>query len=165
MVLTLDSHQLQTIVAHAECTYPEECCGLLLGTTNSTGKTVSDVKLVENTWDAALAGDTASRDKTHRYRIEPQTMLAAMREARDRSLSIIGIYHSHPNNPAVPSECDRQLAWQQYSYLIVSVRQGQAIDQQSWSLNDEHQFQSEELSIISKPVGSDVQPVGKQPRM
>lgn len=155
MVLKLAAHHLQTILTHAQSTYPEECCGLLLGSIDATDKTVVDVKPTENTWNADMVSE-ANLNKTRRYGIEPAAMLAAMREARDRTLSIIGIYHSHPNSPAVPSECDRQLAWQQYSYVIVSVQAqaisqepGFALDWRSWSLDDQHQFQPEEISILS----------------
>ncbi|NJR49372.1 MAG: M67 family metallopeptidase [Leptolyngbyaceae cyanobacterium CSU_1_3] len=169
MVLKLGSHHLQTIVAHAERTYPEECCGLLLGHLGHprvaskgvlgkgvTSKTVVDVQIVENTWagddrDLAQTSDQTfeqTLSKTRRYQISPDAMLSAMRSARDRSLCILGIYHSHPDNPAVPSECDRNLAWPQYSYAIVSVQAGTAIDWQSWTLDDDHQFQPEEIFVI-----------------
>ncbi len=146
MVLKLDPAHLQTIAAHAESTYPEECCGLLLGIADSTSddNTVVAVKPVENRWSAEPA-TVESLDKTRRYEIAPESMLAVMREGRDRSLTIVGIYHSHPDQSAVPSECDRQLAWQHYSYVIVSVDQGRAIDWQSWRLDDAHQFQPEKI--------------------
>lgn len=148
MVLKLDSCHFQTIVAHAESTYPEECCGLLLGIADSTSNAVVEVKPVENRWsaDPAIAG---ALGKTRRYEIAPEAMLAAMRESRDRNLAIVGIYHSHPDQPAVPSECDRQLAWQHYSYVIVSVERGSAIDWRSWRLNANHQFQPEEILMHS----------------
>ncbi len=146
MVLKLAPTHLQAIVAHAESTYPEECCGLLLGIADSTGNIVVEMKPVENHWSAEPA---ESLDKTRRYEIAPQSMLAVMREGRARNLTIVGIYHSHPDHPAVPSECDRQLAWQHYSYVIVSVDRGGAIDWQSWSLDDAHQFQPEKILMPS----------------
>ncbi|MCY7275004.1 MAG: M67 family metallopeptidase [Phormidesmis sp. CAN_BIN44] len=149
MVLKLDSRHLQTIAAHAESTYPEECCGLLLGTVDSTGTTIVAIKSTENAWNADAIHIGESFNKTRRYEISPEFMLAAMREGRDRNLTIVGIYHSHPDHPAVPSECDRQQAWQHYSYVIVSVDRGCAIDWQSWSLDDTHQFQPEEISMRS----------------
>ncbi|PSB20935.1 hypothetical protein C7B65_05885 [Phormidesmis priestleyi ULC007] len=155
MVLKLDPDPLQAIVAHAESTYPEECCGLLLGSADSTSNAVVEVKPVENCWSAepalpselrqALTAPVESLDKTRRYEIAPEAMLAAMREGRDRNLAIVGIYHSHPDQPAVPSECDRQLAWQHYSYVIVSVERGSAIEGRSWRLDANHQFQPEKI--------------------
>lgn len=86
--------------------------------------------------------------KTRRYTIAPIVFLQAQSEARDRRLDIIGIYHSHPDNCATPSEFDRVYAWPQYSYIIVSVQQGKACDLNSWSLDDNHRFQPEEMIIV-----------------
>jgi proteasome lid subunit RPN8/RPN11 len=142
---------------HAESTYPEECCGLLLGQLSDDEKILIEVLLTENSWDAeaveafqAVEG-SAQLDTTKRtrYSIAPEAMLKAQKDARDRNLNIIGIYHSHTDHPAIPSEFDRAIAWQQYSYVIISVQQGKACDFKSWSLGDEHQFQPEELLTIS----------------
>lgn len=149
MSLTLHAHHLQAIQVHAERTYPEECCGLLLGTIAPGERVVHDVYAVLNAWDTDTAkelNDNATT-KARRYWIAPEAMLAGMRDARRRNLEIIGIYHSHPDHPAVPSECDCALAWSQYSYLIVSVEQGSAKDCRSWTLNEQHLFESEAIAI------------------
>jgi proteasome lid subunit RPN8/RPN11 len=148
--LKLHANQLQAIQAHAERTYPDECCGLLMGTIAAGEGVVHDVYAVPNAWDTGAThglNDTAAFTKTRRYWIAPEAMLAAMREARRRNLDIIGIYHSHPDHLAVPSECDRVLAWSQYSYLIVSVEQGTATDCRSWTLNEQHQFEPEDIQL------------------
>jgi proteasome lid subunit RPN8/RPN11 len=152
MVLQLLPKHLQTIYTHAETTYPEECCGIILGNLTSEGKTVVEVMPTENAWNAETAAelpgdDTLDYSKRQRYAIAPQVMLHAQKEARDSKLNIIGIYHSHTDHPAIPSEYDRQLAWQEYSYIIVSVQNGKASDMKSWTLDDNHQFQQE---IIEK---------------
>jgi proteasome lid subunit RPN8/RPN11 len=152
MVLQLLPKHLQTIYTHAETTYPEECCGIILGNLTSEGKTVVEVMPTENAWNAETAAelpgdDTLDYSKRQRYAIAPQVMLHGQKEARDRKLNIIGIYHSHTDHPAIPSEYDRQLAWQEYSYIIVSVQNGKASDMKSWTLDDNHQFQQE---IIEK---------------
>lgn len=150
MSLTLPADHLQAIHAHAERTYPEECCGLLLGTIATDKRVVHDVYEVPNAWDTDAAKEldhNTAFTKARRYWIAPEDMLAGMREARRRGLEIIGVYHSHPDYPAVPSECDRTLAWSQYSYLIVSVEQGIAKDCRSWTLNDQHLFEQENVAI------------------
>jgi proteasome lid subunit RPN8/RPN11 len=161
-MLTLTSAQLQQIQAHAERTYPEECCGILLGTltrqADSSQKML--VHLIEtiNAWSESVAAEleaslllTASRYadeaiRRDRYWIDPKILLQAQKYARDHSLAIIGIYHSHPDHPAAPSETDRRLAWAEYSYVIVSVQAGKTTDTRCWQLNDQ-QFQVEELVI------------------
>lgn len=158
MTLTITSAHLGAIRAHAERTYPEECCGLVLGVSGShphpDSRTAVELWPVDNNWTASLDGAIAPAlaegslaTKTRRYWIDPKDVLAAQRHARDQKLNVIGVYHSHPDHPAVPSECDRTLAWPGYSYLIVSVPQGHAQDLLSWSLDDNHQFQPEALLI------------------
>ena len=155
-VLKLHPHHLQAIRTHAESTYPEECCGLLLGKLAEDGKTVVEVMPTENSWNAEaveafqeIEGSAKlGSDKRDRYAIAPQEMLTAQKLGRDRQLDIIGIYHSHPDHPAIPSEFDRACAWSVYSYIIVSVQQGKACDLRNWSLDDAHQFQPEEMIIV-----------------
>jgi proteasome lid subunit RPN8/RPN11 len=72
-------------------------------------------------------------------------MIQAQKQGRDRNLIIIGIYHSHPDYPAIPSEFDRVCAWSDYSYIIISVEKGKTTDLQNWILDQHHQFQSEPL--------------------
>ncbi|MFN6540491.1 MAG: Mov34/MPN/PAD-1 family protein [Nostoc sp. EkiNYC01] len=160
-MIRFNEQQLQTIRTHAENIYPEECCGIILGYLGGGGKTTVEVIPTENAWNteaaAEFSGDVsrqaASRlrtaeSKKRQYTIAPEVMLQAQKQARDRSLSIIGIFHSHPDNPAVPSECDRLYAWQGYSYIIVSVQNGKAAELRSWSLDDTHQFQPEAIENI-----------------
>ena len=148
MKIQLETHHLEAIRRHAESTYPEECCGIMLGYLKDTAKTVVEIRATENAWSLEAAAEFSMRvgdgSKKHNYAIAPQDMLKAQKEARDRNLSIIGIYHSHPDHPAIPSEMDRAIAWQVYSYIIISVQQGKAADLRSWCLDDNHQFQPEE---------------------
>ena len=141
---------------HAESTYPEECCGLLLGHLRGDVKTLIEVWPTENSWGEEAGADFQSIDsaqgkssKRNRFSIAPKVMLQAQKNARDRNIDIIGIFHSHIDHPAVPSEFDRAIAWQQYSYIIVSVQQGLAGDLKSWNLDDDHQFQPEEILTVA----------------
>lgn len=157
MVLRLGNEHLWEIRAHAESTYPDECCGLLVGKLAQDSKTLVEVIATENVWGAVVAKNFSSIDaceedvsytqRSH-YAIAPEIMLKAQKSARDRQLDIIGIYHSHPDHPAIPSEFDTVYAWYEYSYIIVSVQQGKASDLKSWSLDNEHQFQPEEIITV-----------------
>ena len=62
----------------------------------------------------------------NRYLISPRDLLEAEKAARALGLDIVGVYHSHPDHPARPSEFDREHAFPWYSYIIVSVRGGEA---------------------------------------
>jgi len=152
-MIELSREHLETIRTHAENTYPEECCGIILGYLASGGKTTVEVMPTENVWNteaaAVFSDERTVESKKRQYAIAPLVMLQAQKQARDRSLSIIGIFHSHPDHPAIPSECDRLYAWQGYSYIIVSVQNGKATQVRSWSLDDTHHFQAEAIENIT----------------
>jgi proteasome lid subunit RPN8/RPN11 len=151
-MIRLSLEHLQTIRAHAETTYPEECCGIILGYMAAEDKIVVEVMPTENAWNteagAEFSGERTAESKRRQYAIAPEVMLKTQKEARNCSLNIIGIFHSHPDHPAIPSECDRLYAWQGYSYIIVTVQNGKAGELQSWSLDDRHQFQAETIENI-----------------
>jgi proteasome lid subunit RPN8/RPN11 len=152
-MLILTSHQLQTLHAHAEQQYPEECCGLLLGRSLTDESEESRVQVeaicpAENVWEEqATLDDEAGilNGKAHRYRIAPDFFLRSQTYARGNGWDIIGIYHSHPDQAAIPSEWDRQWAWPEYSYMIISVLQGVVRDVQSWTLDDNSEFHPQKL--------------------
>lgn len=175
-MLILTADQYRSIAAHAAQTYPEECCGILLGLRQDNldlsqtrpparpQKTCQEVWPTVNVWvpgdeellqhpgtETALETGTANRatphDRRDRFTIDPRDLLQAQRYSRDRQWDIIGIYHSHPDHPAHPSERDRVAAWSSYSYLILSVAQGNTVDYRSWILDDQHQFQSEAVVV------------------
>lgn len=157
MILLCVEH-LKVIRAHAESTYANECCGLLLGTMEQRCgllvKTLVEVRSTHNTWSSEQNDQMLFEPgltKTRRYWIAPETLLANLRYARDRNLVMIGVYHSHPDHPAIPSKFDQDLAWPQYSYIIVSVQNGMSQDLSSWMLDQDHRFQSEEILVI-KPT-------------
>ena len=159
--LYLDDGCYQAIVEAAVAGYPKECCGLLVGKRGSgeeqpseaVDRTVVEVVALDNAWESSLLDYTdPAGDGTHslrdRYWIDPADMLSVQRSARERGLEIIGVFHSHPDHVAVPSECDRTLAWPVYSYIIVSVMAGQVADFKSWQLNDQSQFEPEPVKMI-----------------
>lgn len=151
-MIQISSNHLNQIRNHAENTYPEECCGLLLGQINDHYKILIEVRETENSWSVEafdfltnLTSSSKPLSKQNRFSIAPEMLLKVQKEARDRALSIIGIYHSHPDHPAIPSKFDQAIAHALYSYIIVSVQQGQTKDISSWILDEMHQFQQEEI--------------------
>ena len=110
-MIELSVSAVRAIKQHARETFPDECCGFLLGT-------VGEPVRVEK---ARRAKNIATEDRPRRYEIDPLELLHADDEARTRGLDLVGIYHSHPNHPAAPSEFDRSRASPWYAYLIVEV--------------------------------------------
>lgn len=162
MVLTLQSDHIQGLIQQAEQTYPEECCGLLLGIWDAA----SDRRLVQeylpmvNAWTAEVQAVMATEPgdaavgKHNRYWIDPKALMEAQRYGRERGWIVLGIYHSHPDHPAVPSERDRRLAWSEYSYPILSVVKGRVVDVRSWRLDWQGHVHGEALLSDGIPLPS-----------
>lgn len=152
MIELVETH-LQIIFNHAQSTYPEECCGVMLGNISDKCKTVVEIIPTQNAWNQETASNFQDNhpnySKKRRYTIAPQEMLQIQKSARDKNLNIIGIFHSHPDYQAIPSEFDRISAWEEYSYIIVSVQKGQAGEINSWILDGDRQFQQEEIKVRS----------------
>ncbi len=103
----------QQLRAHGEETYPNECCGIMLGKAGKDGIEVSSL----------LRAGNARTDSAHnRYHIDPRELIAAQREGRRLGLEIVGFYHSHPDHPAMWSSTDfAEAHWYGCSYVITAV--------------------------------------------
>ena len=132
--------EVANITAHAERDYPHECGGLLLGHFDvEEGKTVTETLPMENTADVETRHD--------RVLIAPRSVMLAERYAREKGIDVIGYYHSHPDDEAVPSQFDLDHALPVWSYIIVSVREGKAVNWNSWEMeNDRSKFNREEIN-------------------
>lgn len=90
--------------------------------------------------------------KRNRFLIRPEELMRGEKYAREKALEVVGFYHSHPDERAVPSQYDLEHAWPTYSYVVVSVEKGGAVDLRSWEMeSDRSQFNEEEIS--SSPAG------------
>jgi proteasome lid subunit RPN8/RPN11 len=137
--LLITPEHLGAIDRHGEETYPEECCGFLIGKIGGAG---GETTVVERVLPVA----NERQDSRHnRFVINPETVLAAHKEARAAGADVVGYYHSHPDHPSRPSDFDREHAWPGLSYLIVSVQQGRAADARSWRLADDRDRFDEEI--------------------
>lgn len=134
---TLLEHIRQALDTHAESTYPFECCGFLLGKEANDQRQISHHLPVIN---------SQVENQERRFLVSPTDYLHAERYAEENKLQLLGIYHSHPDHPAIPSEHDRKQAMPFFSYIIVSVDKGKAVDLRSWSLNPDFQFDEELIS-------------------
>jgi proteasome lid subunit RPN8/RPN11 len=100
---------------HGEAAYPDECCGVLLGSLAEEVRTIREAIAVEN----------ASASPRNHYEVSPQDLIAIMSHARSAGLEILGFYHSHPDHPAQPSATDLAEAhWIGCSYVITAVCNG-----------------------------------------
>src|SRR5262245_19647058 len=136
-MLKIPLNILREIYDHTEASYPNECCGLMVGTMSGDARTVHTFRKCRNL--------NVERAKD-RYELDPMDMLRTQREFESSAFDIVGIYHSHPDHPSRPSQTDTERAWPDYSYVIISVQKGTVASAQSWVLNEaERKFQEESL--------------------
>lgn len=141
MTLMLDREQSNFLQRHVEGTYPYEGGGLLIGRTDEQGrKIVTEIK--------PFANQRAIEDQHNRILITDEMYRAGEDYADGKGLLLIGFFHSHPDHPARPSEFDREHALPWWSYVIVSVQQGQTAEVLSWELRaDRSAFDEEKIQI------------------
>jgi proteasome lid subunit RPN8/RPN11 len=146
MALHLSSELMQEIQAHGESAYPEEGAGLMLGVVEGEHKRVTRLVTFAN------AREQSARH--NRYLLTPQDYMHGEQEAARLGLDVVGVFHSHPNHPDLPSEFDREWAMPWLSYVITSIQAGRANGSRSWLLSeDRSEFYEEPLTIIdSAPV-------------
>ena len=139
-MIKLDENHLAQIRQHGERDYPYECCGLLIGRFENDNR-----KEVIETF--AISNAREEEAKRNRFLIRPEELMCGEKYAREKGLEVVGFYHSHPDDRAVPSQYDLDHAWPVYSYIVVSVVERQAKDLRSWEMEaDRSQFNEEEMA-------------------
>lgn len=140
-MLLLEEKSLGQMIKDAEQSFPDECCGFLLGRESGDDRQIRKIIPVHNSKEG---------DKRRRFLISGKDYVAAERFADENGLQLLGIYHSHPDHPAIPSEHDREAAQPYFSYVIISVMHGRFASLRSWRLNERAEFEEEKCkeSII-----------------
>jgi proteasome lid subunit RPN8/RPN11 len=122
--VTIAADAVEEIRRHGAETFPYECCGALI----SAGGVIVEAFRLANTTNSGAA---------RRFRIGPGDYRAAEARAGERKGTLAGFYHSHPNEPARPSQYDLDHAWPNLTYVIISVSAGVPGDITSWHLRED----------------------------
>jgi proteasome lid subunit RPN8/RPN11 len=136
-MIRIEPEPWAAMVAHARASYPDECCGAMLGVTDGDTKIVRESVALQNAFEGAQAA---------RYELRPEDLLAADKAARDRHMDLIGIYHSHPDCDAYFSATDLQNSCPWYSFVVLSIQKGEFHHANSFLPNfDQTEAPKEEL--------------------
>lgn len=140
-MLKLSRAEYDAIRRHGEEVYPEECCGILVGTAGEQMRQV----------DQVVRSTNVHPSPRKRYEIDVREVIRLQRTVRERGLEVVGFYHSHPDHAPEWSPTDIEDAWWiGYSYVITSVEQGKAVETKSWLLTgtwEDKCFEAEDLAI------------------
>jgi proteasome lid subunit RPN8/RPN11 len=133
MAISLTDDVVTAIRAHGADTYPNECCGALIG---RDGKVSASFALP----------NTTQEGPRRRFLVRPEDYRAAEARAAEKGCELLGFYHSHPDHPARPSQYDLDHAFPFFWYVIVSIQQGQPENMTVWQLADDRsQFRERTL--------------------
>ncbi len=136
-MIRIDQEPWNTMIEHARAAYPNECAGAMLGTIADGEKRVLAAIPLENAFDGP---------QRTRYELRPEDLLKADRTARSRGLDLIGIYHSHPDCDAYFSTTDLKNSCPWYSFVVISVRNGEFDHANCW-LPDAEQTRAEKEEL------------------
>jgi proteasome lid subunit RPN8/RPN11 len=136
-MLAVSKDLIEQINTHVEEAYPEEGAGFLVGVEGKVEKIIP------------LGNAREDEARHNRFLITPEEYLKAELKADSLGLSLIGVFHSHPDCPNVPSEYDRDWAQPFFSYIITRVDEGKAVSHRSWRLmEDRAKYEEEEIEIL-----------------
>jgi proteasome lid subunit RPN8/RPN11 len=130
--LIVTNEVVESVFRHAEVERPNECCGFLAGHIRvDVGYIVESIPIV-NELQSSVA-----------YRTEARSLFKAYFTLRDRKYELIGVYHSHPNQSAIPSRRDRE----EWTYgetvcAIVGIAEGRP-EFRAWQLQGNDQKELE----------------------
>lgn len=136
-MISVEPEAWNVMVAHAEATFPNECCGAMIGKIDGSAKLVTRALPMENAYTGT---------QEDRYELRPEDLLAADRDARAAGLDLIGIFHSHPDCDAYFSKTDLENSCPWYSFVVLSVKGGKFDHANSFLPNaDQTAAEKEEL--------------------
>ena len=143
-MIRLTDDIVERIRRHAEQTYPEECCGAMMGRSAGRNQSVEILVPIDN---------TQAENRERRFLITPRQYQQCEQAARSMNMELLGFYHSHPDHPAVPSTFDREHALPWFTYVIVSVQAGRSRGVTGWMLSEDRTiFTERPLAILSTPL-------------
>lgn len=135
-MLVVPARLIEQMNTHVEKAYPEEGAGFLIGEAGE----VKEILALENSREDGA--------RHNRFLFTPQDYLQAELKADELGLSLIGVFHSHPDSPNIPSEYDREWAQPFFSYIITRVDNGKAVNSRSWRLlEDRSKYEEEKIEI------------------
>jgi proteasome lid subunit RPN8/RPN11 len=137
-MIRIESEAWKEMVRHAESTFPNECCGAMLGVIDGEEKIVRRAIPLEN----AHQGPQAER-----YELRPEDLLRADREARQAGMDLIGIFHSHPDCDAYFSETDLKNSCPWYSFVVLSIKDGRFDHANSYLPNADQTAANKEILV------------------
>lgn len=105
--LLLSNQAWRDICAHAQDTFPDECCGVIF--TDGKSDYVERLKNIQNQLNA-LDPQTYPRSAAIAYAMDPKQLELVIDNAALNGMKLKAFYHSHPDHQAYFSQEDKAFA-------------------------------------------------------
>ena len=96
--ILLNQKQVDTLIQHSEKAGLSESCAMLFGTHGDQQWNVKEVFLTRN----------AHTNSETSFIITPEELLQGYKLAEEKQLELVGVFHSHPQTAALPSNFDKK---------------------------------------------------------
>ena len=129
---------LEEMVGHCREACPNEACGILSG----KGNEVSGVYLISNEEMSPVS-----------YLMDSREQFRVMKDMREKGLSMVAIFHSHPSSSAYPSSKDVSLAFYEDAVYVIASLAGEEPEVKAFSIRD---GAIEDVEIVVREKASEV---------
>ena len=106
--ILLNQKQVDTLIEYSEKAGISESCAMLLGTHNDQQWNVKEIFLTRNACGNTANASEATGPSETNFIIAPEELLQGHQLAEKKQLELVGIFHSHPNSGASPSNTDKK---------------------------------------------------------
>ena len=122
--IILTEQQKQILFDHAEKERPNESCAILFGKEEGDQISVEKIFLTNNVDQSPV-----------NFTISPEQRLEADKIERESGLKMVGIFHSHPNSEAIPSNTDKK--FMELNPVVWLIFSGDSGDFKAYTLSKE----------------------------
>ena len=98
--IIFSEEQKKLLSEYAENEKPYESCAILFGTINEENSTVKEIFFTKNIEESEV-----------NFTISNEQLIDAYKIAEEKKMDIVGIFHSHPNSIAFPSDTDKKFMY------------------------------------------------------
>ena len=102
--ILLNQKQVDTLMQHSEKSGVSESCAMLFGIHSNQQWNIKEVFLTRNSY----GNNTGNGSPETNFIISPEQLLEGYQLAEKKQLELVGIFHSHPNSAASPSNTDKK---------------------------------------------------------
>ncbi|RDJ32768.1 MAG: peptidase [Crenarchaeota archaeon] len=121
--MSFNENQKRQLLEHAEKEKPNESCAILYGKNDDSKAIVTEIYFTKNIEESPI-----------NFTISNEELIKAYKTAEEKHLEIVGIFHSHPDSMAVPSNTDKR--FMESNPVVWVIYSGVSKEFKAYTLNE-----------------------------